>query len=668
MVWKTRIEDVEAAVTLLTSLDISKEAAQSIIIKLWYLVHYREDYLIFDDKQEISIKSILVSSSEPWVDVLHDFEIYKVSEIKMKLELFKEIEAFIRTISINVFMFAIKDDNTVKMEGHFYSPYWIVDYINNQIKDKLKNRTVIDISAGLGHFLKPLLKISRSKIYAIELDHHVFEAMIFEFFFAQGVNDYQKAKLILTVKNGDSLLGYDENLLDSVLEKTKERRLLLNYRSARKSILNREVDDVYSFLPKCFELREELTRCNKEYKEFNWYLDYPELFIDHEGRKLTDSGVDYVVGNPPWVNYSKINLHRYEKIFKQPEFISLLKGKFNFFLPFAILAQKLSKRKGGLVLPQTLFTESYAQKFREFMFKSRSIHKIILYGSKGFRNVINEFCTLIWDNEERASKLEILDVKRHLKSYLDYTHILPPFYRLPLLPSDILEEISKHYKRWSTLDEFISTRRGFTLTRKYQKKYSDYNMATNAQLKKRLIKNSEFKADTKKGVFNFQVFYAGDVFIYDKELLGAPGKEKLFEQPKIIRRNRGRKWLIGLDMDDNLYVNDIFDIIYTNNSKISLKALFGYLCSSYIQLITEGYLQRDITSNIVRFLPIPHFNKMELTKMEKAVDVWLNSHKNLKNFKELRNEIDHLLSIICEFSTNMLDYLRLNVEVNWKEL
>ncbi|MCE7742255.1 MAG: hypothetical protein GOP50_07320 [Candidatus Heimdallarchaeota archaeon] len=683
--WDFMIKDYSkpkyaAAIQLLTSSNMSEEQACSILVKMWYLVHKRKEHLKFDDNNEISIEDILKSSDEPWVEVLHDFEHFKVSKIKIHQDIFMKVKEFLEKLHINILMFVMKDAHTLKREGHFYSPYWVVESITDQIKKDIQKDvkySIIDFAAGLGYFFRALIQVPYSLNYAVELDPHTFEAMLFGFLMESEGTDYQKMKLLLTVKQGDSLLGFQEEVLDQILDEPENRAILVDYINLRSIILERETTKIVKQIQDCFRLRRKIADMNQSCREFNWFIDFPELFIDADGNRHPRPGVDYVIGNPPWINYADIDKSKYAKIFDKPEFSNLLQGKFNFYLPFAILAHELSKKKGGLVLPQTLLTEAYAQKFREFLFQNRTPYKIILYGAKGFRNVINEFCTLNWDKEKRSDELELINRRKSqniefytatLKPKIDYEYICSPFYRLPLLPPDILKEITDKTRSWKSLNEFITTRRGFTLTRKYQKEYKKVVFNSKQPQVKKLIKNNVFSEDVKKGIFNFQVFYSGDRFVYDKDLLGAPANEEIFEQPKIIRRNRGKKWLIGLDFGQDLYVNDIFDVIYPLDDQISLKMLFGYLCSSFIQLLTEGYLQRDITSNIVRWLPIPKMDEREIKLIEQAVECWISSVKTLGNFKVFRDKIDYLLSNICDFSRGLIKYLEREVKINWKEL
>lgn len=667
---ETRIEDFETILNLFTSKGIDKNLAKSILVKLWFLFKL-DEIPITNDNQEVTLQELYNYCDEPWVELIHELEYFKTSGIKLySNDILKVKEYF--TNRFNRFpMSYIRGRQLLRDEGFFVTPDWIDYSITNQVKNNLTKWdkfSVIDFSAGLGDFLKPFLKYDKARNYAIELDPHTYEVMIFDFLVNPSVSVYQKCKLLLTVKQGDSLFGYQRNKLDELIKEPKNKELMLSYLNVRLSILDIESKNIVKKVKECFKLRKEISAIKSNYSNFNWFIDFPELFLDPCGDELKNPGVDYVIGNPPWIGYSKINTKIYNEILNIEEFSDLIQGKFNFYLPFAILAFNLTKKIGGLVLPQSILTESYSQKFREYIFQTKTIFGIKLYGAKGFHKVINEFCTIVWNKEEKSEVIDLAYFKSNNKLKIHYKAIEAPFYRLPLFPTFRIFEIIDIKRNFKKIGDYINIRRGLTLTRKYQKKYNETEVDESDKFCKKIIRNSVFTEKIKKGVFNFQVFYSSDRFIYDKELLGAPGTESLFERSKIIRRNRGRKWFIGLDLQDNLYVNDIFDIIYQKTEEVSLKVIFGYLCSSFVQMLTEGYLQRDITSNIVRELPFPNFNSNDMKRIEKFVDNWIRSEKNLDDFKSLRENIDTLLSEICDFSIDMIGYLKLEVKINWKAL
>ena len=122
-----------------------------------------------------------------------------------------------------------------------------------------------------------------------------------------------------------------------------------------------------------------------------------------------------------------------------------------------------------------------------------------------------------------------------------------------------------------------------------------------------------------------------------------------------------------MDLNGDYYVNDIFDIMYSKKKQISTKIIYGYLCSSFIQLLAESLLVRDITSNIVRQFPFPKFNLEQLSKIEESVDKWLLSQSMENDFSIMRKEIDEIVFDNWRFPEEIRKYIINNACLHWRE-
>ena len=527
--------------------------------------------------------------------------------------------------------------------------------------------SVMDFSAGLGYFLKPFLKDNCS-IYGVELDPLVYELMLFSFLFHPSLTNNVKTRLVLTVKQGDSLIGFKEKTIDEIFSKSIIKANFLEFISLRKKILtiDREID--LNDLKEYYERRNLFAERAKHFRSFNWVVDFPELFFDQKGNLLEEIGVDYVVGNPPWVYYKDVDEKQYKKDILDPRISNFLRGKYNFSLPFVILAHIISKEKGSLVVPQGILTETYAKEWRKEVFTKRDISEIILCKKKWFEEVINEFSIIFWDKKSKFSEIKLRNERTASEFTIPYDSIDRDLNLLRLLPPDILSFLKKIEAKSPILSDFVSIRRGLTLSKEYQNCYKNREMETETsnQIKK-LLRSNSFLKNKENGVFNFQLAHSGETFVYDKNLLGAPGSEQLFEQPKIIRRNRGNLWYIGLDLNGDYYVNDIFDIMYSKKKQISTKIIYGYLCSSFIQLLAESPLVRDITSNIVRQFPFPKFKFEQLSKIEESVDEWLLSQSTENDFSKMRKEVDEIVFDHWRFPDEIRKYIENNAFLRWRE-
>ncbi|MCK4973096.1 MAG: N-6 DNA methylase, partial [Candidatus Heimdallarchaeota archaeon] len=468
------------------------------------------------------------------------------------------------------------------------------------------------------------------------MDKLSYEYCIFSLICNPKLSKQRKYSLLLTIKNGDAISGFDEKVFSDFCKNIKARKLLREYLTLRHNLVNKTNLFLEEDIIKVFSIRKQIGNIDKRFKKFNWFIDFPERFLDYEMNFTEENYFDFIVGNPPWIIYGSFLKNEYQSILTSTSFARYLYGKYNFSLPFLILALRLTKKKGALVLPQGIVSESYGKKVREKLIEDRMLTKIELCESKLFEKVVNDYCVIYWNKESNNETFQIQDNQNQKTIQVAFACIVNSHYKIPLLPSQYSTLIKKVYSKSVLLIDIIFVRRGLTLAKKYQKFYSEVDIENSNIDQKKLIKHNTFKSLKKEGVMNFQVFYDGDKFVYDRELLGAPGDFSLFEREKIIRRNRGRTWYIGLDMTTEIYVNDIFDIIYSKDEIVSLKALFGYLSSSLIQYLTEYFIIRDITSNIVRELPFPDFSSSELLVMEQLVEQWLNSTKGEKEFLIMR--------------------------------
>ncbi|MCE7749769.1 MAG: N-6 DNA methylase [Candidatus Heimdallarchaeota archaeon] len=660
---------LETYVNHLQNIGLNHQESYSLVLKFWVMVN-NKFIKIIENNKTISLLNIYSSNNFHLSDFVPLFEFYKVSKVLLKKELVEDLCGFLANKDIGFLLSTIKDLKSRKAIGQYFTNPEMINQVYQNITNNSRSQrkfSVMDFSAGLGYFLKPFLE-DNCNIYGVELDPLVYELMLFSFLFHPTLTNNVKTRLVLTVKQGDSLIGFKEKTIDEIFSKSILKTNFLEFISLRNKILtiDREID--LNDLKEYYERRNLFAEKAKNFRSFNWVIDFPELFFDQKGNLLEEIGVDYVVGNPPWVYYKDVDEKHYKKNIFDPRISDFLRGKYNFSLPFVILAHIVSKEKGSLVVPQGILTETYAKEWRKEIFTKRAISEIILCKKDWFEEVVNEFSIIFWDKRSKFSEIKLKNEITASEFTIPYDSINQDLNLLRLLPPDILSFLNKIEAESPILSDFISIRRGLTLSKEYQNYYKSKEIKTEAsdQVKK-ILRSNSFLKNKENGVFNFQLSHSGETFVYDKKLLGAPGSEQLFEQPKIIRRNRGKLWYIGLDLNGDYYVNDIFDIMYSKNKQISTKIIYGYLCSSFIQLIAESLLVRDITSNVVRQFPFPMFNSEQLNKIEESVDKWLLSQSTENDFSKMRKEVDEIVFDYWRFPVEIRKYIIKNTNLRWRE-
>lgn len=648
---------------------LNEQSAKSLLIKLYVLNKHGYLKTIPSIKQEVNFSLIIKNQDIFFAPLTKKLEIYKVSDFSIPLILLQDLREISNHISSNLFFSYLKDTKSSKLEGQFFTPPDLINQIYSGLNLPEEtyegvNFNILDCSAGIGDFLSIFIRNDKIFNYAVELDKLAFEFMLFDFLFDRSVSQTKKAKLILTLKQGDALKGYQIENVKQFLDTKNGKDLLLNYKVIRENLLNSKEISIVD-IERALDLRCKISKIEVNFEEFNWFIDFPEIFFDRKLQLSTENVFDFVLGNPPWIKYGSFNISNYKKIFSHPLFANYIQGKFNFSLPFIILGYKFSKFRGALVIPKGVISETYASKWRKKIFNDKTLSEIILSTSVGFKDVINEYGLVFWDKEQKRESFQIHDEKSKIQTEVDFKSIKPPLFKIPLIPKPIYKHLEKVFEKSQPLKNFCEIRRGLTLSKKYQEYYLNKNLENFDKSKvKKLIRHNSFNNTRKEGIGNFQVFYGGEIFVYDKKLLGAPGSSSIFERSKIIRRNRGKQWLIGLDLSRCYYVNDIFDVIFSSDES-TLFTIFGYLSSSLVQILMESYIQRDITSNLVRELPFPNLSNEELKKIEKAVNQWVNSKKTKDDIENLRNLVDKTIFELHNIPEKIQVFIQEIAKLHW---
>jgi len=673
IVMKTTQEQkkIEPLITSFVERGLDEQSAKSLLLKL-YLLH-KHNYLDIKTSSDRELNLFQIIKKQNWflTHLIKELEIFSVSIFPIPLSLLQEISRVFSGVSASLFFSYIKDIKSSKLEGQYFTPNDMINQVFSEL-DLLKetkkqtNINVLDCSAGLGDFLSILIHNNNILNYAVELNKLTYEYMLFNFLFDDTISESKRAKIILTLKQGDALKGYNTETINLLFKTDKGKDIVLEYKKVRENILKSD-EILITDIKKVLTLRSRIVEIHSSFKKFNWFLDFPEIFFNRNLQLKTENVFDFVCGNPPWIKFGSFNIAEYKDVLSHSMFANQLQGKFNFSLPFIILGYRFTKNRGALVVPKGIVSETYASKWREKIFEERTISKIMLSSPSRFRNVVNEYGLIFWDKTKKSEYIQISDEKSGKKIDVDFKSIKHPLFRIPLIPRSISQNLNEVFEESQSqpLKNLCEIRRGLTLSRKYQKLYfgKSLNVFKKEKVKK-IIRHNSFSSDKREGVGNFQVFYGGEQFVYDKKLLGAPGSASLFEQNKIIRRNRGKQWFVGLDLSKAYYVNDIFDIIYASDES-KLFTIFGYLSSTLVQFLMENYIQRDITSNLVRELPCPHLDKEGLRNIETAVIQWINSAKNSSDLKKMRHLVDEIIFDFYNILAETKEYVQENTKLYW---
>ncbi|MBA7595524.1 hypothetical protein ES703_02488 [subsurface metagenome] len=229
-----------------------------------------------------------------------------------------------------------------KLNGAFYTPQFIVDYINNIVIEKNPHIKICDPACGSGAFLfsatelishlnqKSIIKTIEENIYGVDIDSR----------------SVKRTKLIL------SLLA------------------LISQEDKKEISFNINVGD--SLNP----------------EKFNWRKEFFPVF--------KKGGFDVVIGNPPYVKIQDFKPGLKENLIKNWETVS--KGNFNLYFPFFEVGIKLLNDKGklGYIVPNNYFTSLAGENLRIYLQKNKLIEEILDFNHlRVFKDVLTYTCITI---------------------------------------------------------------------------------------------------------------------------------------------------------------------------------------------------------------------------------------------------------------------------------
>ncbi|EMA38925.1 putative restriction/modification enzyme [Halococcus morrhuae DSM 1307] len=109
---------------------------------------------------------------------------------------------------------------------------------------------------------------------------------------------------------------------------------------------------------------------------FHWELEFPAVFFDMDGERLASAGFDAVVGNPPWMDFQRID--QQERKY-QREFFQAAVGKYDMYAVFAERATNLLSVAGefGFVIQNRFLSSSYGTGLKKHLAENFGVRAIL---------------------------------------------------------------------------------------------------------------------------------------------------------------------------------------------------------------------------------------------------------------------------------------------------
>ena len=523
-----------------------------------------------------------------------------------------------------------------KKKGSFYTPYYIVDYIVENIMSDLDVKKnpfvkVLDPSCGSGYFLIKVYEILMKK-FSENLE-----------FIRQNFKDEDYR---IEDKNGIRYVKGSEYWQYSNL----------GYHILRECIYGADIDEFAVKLARInlcnksgidFEFKYNIICCNSLIK---WEKEHESEEICGDISEFWKRKYDYVLGNPPWISLSR----KYKKEDKLTKYYSENYSG-NTYLPnlyeyFIKRSMELLTPHGrfGFIIPDRLASNLYYRDFRKNLLENYSILNLVF--EIKFPEVNADSMIIIAENGCRMYNKVNIDVCKKRMYAVDQQKYLENLnfefsYCYNSESLFIKEEIEKSSKM---LSDICCTFTGFI---GYRSKVTS-NKISSSQVK--ILKGENI------GKFKVEGSCYYD-FIPENIKGGTKDIKKLASKNKIVIRKTGSRLIAALDCEGCIIEQSLYGIV-GKNRKISIYYILGILNSTLIQwyylnfLITNPNSTPQIKKYSLDRIPICECSYEYRSEVEKLVNKIMYEKGEKSRFeKKLDETVFNLYNIDYKYRYIIVD-------------
>ncbi len=130
-------------------------------------------------------------------------------------------------------------------------------------------------------------------------------------------------------------------------------------------------------------------------RPFHWEVEFPEVFLDENGRLRPDAGFDALIGNPPYVRIQAMGRDVAEYCRQN---YATASGSFDAYVPFLERGVRLLHGAGrlGFIVPNKFLKLDYATRLRAFLSRAGLVDAVLDFGhAQVFGSATNYTCVLV---------------------------------------------------------------------------------------------------------------------------------------------------------------------------------------------------------------------------------------------------------------------------------
>lgn len=355
-------------------------------------------------------------------------------------------------------------------------------------------------------------------------------------------------------------------------------------------------------------------------KAFDWEKEFPQVFAK--------GGFDVVIGNPPYVQLSKLETTTQEERNFLLDKYQTSAGRLNTYIYFIHLLQLILKDNGfaSYIIPNTILTQEYYAETRRLFIEKINLTEVVQYSYLPFADAIVENITLFFRKNMSVKYINITEQTpndvRVMKT-LDTSSIKTAHKNIIQLNfSEITNKLDKIENK---LDDFVEINQAIALK-------GDKSLSV-----KNEFKPHYYKLIDGKHINKYLIKWGGDYLEHDLDRIHSCKRKDIFEsKEKLFFRRVSSNLIFTFDNEQYFALNTIVVVNLREKVIIPLKALLAILNSKLLNYYyTNKYKSTktvfsEIQARTVKLLPIPNILENESNYLLEKADQMLSLNKELQ--------------------------------------
>ncbi|HEY9221323.1 MAG TPA: TaqI-like C-terminal specificity domain-containing protein [Lutibacter sp.] len=360
-------------------------------------------------------------------------------------------------------------------------------------------------------------------------------------------------------------------------------------------------------------------------KAFNWQKEFPQIFAK--------GGFDVVIGNPPYVQLSKItSTTENEKKYLLDRY-STSGGRLNTYIFFIHLINEISKQNGlsSYIIPNTILTQEYYSDTRLLILTKLNLYKIVNYPIMPFADAVVDSVSLFMRRNDNINEIQILEQTN---------------FKTTLIKNTLKKDFINNYKNNFEVNGDIITIKIDNANYKILGDLLEINQAIALKGDKSLsVKPNHQEGYLKlidgKHINRYRINWGGDYLEYNVDKIHSCKRRDIFESnEKLFFRRVSSTLIFTYDNQQYFALNTLIVLNLKANITISLKALLAVLNS---KLLNHFYVNKykstkkvfsEIQASTVKLLPIPNISTQDQFNFISKTDLLLVSNKELQELSQ----------------------------------